>query len=59
MMFLICSRRPNLVDGERSIYRLAKGRERKTRDLDQVKCVKDEEDKVLVHEKDIKERWNV
>ncbi|KAH1204248.1 3-isopropylmalate dehydratase large subunit, chloroplastic [Glycine max] len=44
-------------DGERSIYRLAKGRERKTRDLDQVKCVKDEEGKVLVHEKDIKERW--
>ncbi|KAH1219602.1 LINE-1 retrotransposable element ORF2 protein [Glycine max] len=44
-------------DGERSIYRLAKGRERKTRNLDQVKCVKDEEDKVLVHEKDIKERW--
>ncbi|RZC03247.1 2-keto-3-deoxy-L-rhamnonate aldolase [Glycine soja] len=44
-------------DGERSIYRLAKGKERKTRDLDQVKCVKDEEGKVLVHEKDIKERW--
>ncbi|KAH1220391.1 LINE-1 retrotransposable element ORF2 protein [Glycine max] len=44
-------------DGERSIYRLAKGRERKTRDLDQVKCVKDEKGKVLVHEKDIKERW--
>ncbi|KAH1193556.1 Craniofacial development protein 2 [Glycine max] len=44
-------------DRERSIYRLAKGRERKTRDLDQVKCVKDEEGKVLVHEKDIKERW--
>ncbi|KAH1266916.1 UPF0183 protein [Glycine max] len=42
-------------DGERSIYRLAKGRERKTRDLDHVKCVKDEEGKVLVHEKDIKE----
>ncbi|KAL5158405.1 Craniofacial development protein 2 [Glycine soja] len=46
-------------DGERSIYRLAKGRERKTRDLDQAKCVKDEEGKVLVHEKDIKERWKV
>ncbi|KAL5155233.1 LINE-1 retrotransposable element ORF2 protein [Glycine soja] len=46
-------------DGERSIYRLAKGRERKTIDLDHVKCVKDEEGKVLVHEKDIKERWKV
>ncbi|KAL5144498.1 Craniofacial development protein 2 [Glycine soja] len=46
-------------NGERSIYRLAKGRERKTRDLDHVKCVKDEEGKVLVHEKDIKERWKV
>ncbi|KAL5193749.1 LINE-1 retrotransposable element ORF2 protein [Glycine soja] len=46
-------------DGERSIYRLAKGRERKTRDLDHVKCVKDEEGKVLMHEKDIKERWKV
>ncbi|KAL5134814.1 Craniofacial development protein 2 [Glycine soja] len=44
-------------DRERSIYRLAKGRERKTRDLGHVKCVKDEEGKVLVHEKDIKERW--
>ncbi|KAH1250174.1 LINE-1 retrotransposable element ORF2 protein [Glycine max] len=42
---------------EKDLYRLAKGRERKTRDLDQVKCVKDEEGKVLVHEKDIKERW--
>lgn len=32
-----------------------KGRERKTRNLDQVKCVKDEDDKVLVHKKDIKD----
>lgn len=33
------------------------GRERKTRDLDQEKCVKDEDGKVLVQEKDIKDRW--
>ena len=37
-------------DGERSIYRLAKSRERKMRDLDQVKCIKDEEGEVLVTE---------
>lgn len=36
---------------------LAKGWERKIRDLDQVKCIKDEECRVLVHEKDLKDRW--
>lgn len=44
-------------DGGRHIYRLTKCRERKTRDLDQVKCVKDEEGKVLVKEQDITYRW--
>ena len=43
--------------GERNIYRLAKSRERKTRDLDQVRCIKDEEEEMLVTEQDIKERW--
>ena len=31
-------------EGEKSIYRITKGREKKTRDLDQVKRVKDEEE---------------
>lgn len=31
--------------------------ERKTRNLDQVKCLKDEKGKVLVKEQDIKDRW--
>jgi hypothetical protein len=44
-------------EGEKIIYRLAKGWERKIRDLDQVKCIKDEECRVLVHEKDLKDRW--
>jgi len=44
-------------EGEKSIYKLAKGRERKTRDLNQVKCIKDEEGRVLVQERDIKDRW--
>ncbi|KAG5594063.1 hypothetical protein H5410_035295 [Solanum commersonii] len=32
-------------------------RERKARDLDQVKCIKDEKDNVLVEETSIKQRW--
>ena len=31
--------------------------DKKTRDLDQVKCIKDEERNVLVADGDIKERW--
>lgn len=42
---------------EKSIYRLVKGRERKTRDLDQVECVKNEEGKALVQENDINDKW--
>lgn len=37
-----------IKDWEKSIYRLAKGRERNTKYLDQMKCVKDEEEKILV-----------
>jgi hypothetical protein len=44
-------------EGDKSIYKLANGQERKTRDLDQVKCIKDEEGRVLVQERDIWDRW--
>jgi hypothetical protein len=44
-------------EGERDIYKMAKIRERKTRDVDQVKCIKDGADQLLVKDEDIKHRW--
>jgi hypothetical protein len=44
-------------EGQNDIFRLAKARERKTRDLTQVKCIKDEDGRVLVQDHDIKNRW--
>ena len=39
------------------IYRIARIRESKTRDLCTVRCVKDEDQKVLVRDEETKERW--
>jgi hypothetical protein len=36
---------------------MARIRERETRDLNQVKCIKDEMDQLLVKGQDIKQRW--
>ena len=43
--------------GEKDIYRMAKIRERKTRDVNQVKCIKDEANQLLVKNEEIKNRW--
>uniref|UniRef100_A0A8I6Z2Z9 Reverse transcriptase domain-containing protein n=1 Tax=Hordeum vulgare subsp. vulgare TaxID=112509 RepID=A0A8I6Z2Z9_HORVV len=49
--------RLNTKEGERDIYKMAKIRERKTRDVGEVKCIKEGEDQLLVKDEAIKRRW--
>ena len=44
-------------EGEKDIYRLARIRERKARDINQIKCIKDGTDRLLVRDDEIKDRW--
>lgn len=46
-------RRLSTKEGEKDVYKIARIRERKTGDLNQVKCIKDEMDQLL----HIKQRW--
>jgi hypothetical protein len=41
---------------ENDIYRMAKSRERKTRDIIQVKCIKDVIEQLITKDEDIKNR---
>ncbi|XP_075077164.1 uncharacterized protein LOC142163912 [Nicotiana tabacum] len=43
--------------GEKKLFRLAKARERTAHDLDQVRCIMDEEGRVLMEDTQIKQRW--
>ena len=47
----------DMKEGEKDIYKLAKLRERKTKDFKYIKCVKGEDERVLIKEEEIKERW--
>ena len=49
--------RLDFKEGEKDIYRIARMREKKTRDLGIIRCIKDHNQKVLVKDTDIKERW--
>ena len=40
--------RLNSKEGENEVFKLARARERRTRDLSSARCIKDEEDKVHV-----------
>ena len=43
-------------EGEKDIYRMARIRERKTRDINQIKCIKNGTDRLLVKD-EIIDRW--
>ena len=44
-------------EGEKDIYRMARIRERKTRDINHIKCIKNGTDRLLVKDDEIKGRW--
>ena len=50
--------RLDFKEGEKDIYRIARMREKKTRDLGIIRCIEDHNHKVLMKDIDIKERWN-
>ncbi|XP_070003638.1 uncharacterized protein [Nicotiana sylvestris] len=43
--------------GDKKFFRLDKAREKTTRDLDQVRRIRDEEGQVLIEDAQIKRRW--
>ncbi|KAI3442343.1 DYW_deaminase domain-containing protein [Psidium guajava] len=44
-------------EGEKDIYRLAKIRDKKRKNLLQIRCIKDGNQKLLVRDEEVKERW--
>ena len=42
--------------GEKDIYRMARIRERKKRDINEIKCIKDGTDRLLVKDEEIMDR---
>ena len=43
-------------EGEKNVYKMATLRERRTRDFTQVKCIKDETNRLLVRDDETKNR---
>jgi len=44
-------------EGEKDVFKLARAREKRSRDLGCVRCIKGEDGKVLVEEVEIRDRW--
>ena len=49
--------RLNSKKGENEVFKLARVRERRTRDLSSVRCIEDEDGKVLIEDTKVQERW--
>ena len=49
--------RLGMKERENDIYRMARIRERKTRDINQIKCIKNGTDRLLVKDEEIRDRW--
>jgi hypothetical protein len=50
-------RKLDMKNDENDVYKMIKIREKKTRDFNQVKCIKDEADRLLMNDDEIKNRW--
>jgi len=48
--------RLNSKEGENEVFKLARARERRTRDLCSVRCIKDDDGKVIVEDAKVQER---
>jgi len=49
--------RLNAKGGENDVFKLVRARERRSRDLSGIRCIKDEEGRVLVEDAKVQERW--
>nr|XP_026499447.1 uncharacterized protein LOC113403194 [Vanessa tameamea] len=49
----------NSPRGQKELYRITKERERRSRDITHIKCMKDEAGKVLCRDEEIKEQWKI
>jgi hypothetical protein len=53
-MYDVLYQRLGTKEGEKDIYRMTKSQERKTKDIIQVKCIKDATERLLTKDEDIK-----
>jgi len=49
--------RLNSMEVEKGVFKLARARDRSTRDLSSVRCIQDEDGKVLIEDTKLQERW--
>ena len=55
-IFQVIHERLDSKEGEKEVFKLASAGERRTRDLSSVRCIKDEDGKVLTEDTKVQER---